>query len=272
MSRSTTTRNVMLALAGLLAVWGCGGGSHPDSATATPAPATGTAPDAAPAAAGPAAPTGSASITGTITYQGDVPRFSPLEMNADPLCAAKHSEPVYPETLVLGDGKTVGNVFVTVTSGLPTGSYPVPAEPATLDQRGCQYLPHMVGVRVGQPFKILNSDALLHNVHSLSKLNSPFNRAMPGTVTEAKFNLTKDEGLFRVKCDVHPWMSAYVAVTSHPFFAVTAADGKFTLSGLPAGSYQIEAWHERLEKQTATITVGDGEAAAHDFAFPPPAR
>ena len=113
----------------------------------------------------------------------------------------------------------------------------------------------------------MNSDGVLHNVHSLSKLNSPFNRAMPGSVKEAEFTFTKEEGVFKVKCDVHPWMGAFIGVTAHPFYAVSGDGGTFTISDLPAGTYEIEAWHEKLGVQTSTVTVGDGESVSADFTF-----
>jgi hypothetical protein len=135
-----------------------------------------------------------------------------------------------------------------------------------LDQLGCQYQPHVVTTQTGQPFKILNSDGLLHNVHGLPEKNTPFNRAMPAGVTETEYTFNKEE-VFKVKCDVHPWMGAWVGVFAHPFHDVTGADGTFSFSGLPAGSYEIEALHEKLGTLTAQVTVADGEAANSDFTF-----
>ena len=107
-----------------------------------------------------------------------------------------------------------------------------------MDQVGCQYVPHVMGLMVGQAFKVLNSDGILHNVHALSKVNRPFNMAMPPTRKEASETFTKEEGMFTVKCDVHPWMRSYISVSSHPFFAVTGEDGSFTIKNLPAGEYE----------------------------------
>ena len=122
------------------------------------------------------------SITGTVTFDGKTPTLKPLAMDADPVCAKKHTGPVPNEMLVLGSGNTMGNIMVWVSKGLPAGkTLPAPSTPVVLDQHGCQYKPHVMGIMVGQPYKILNSDALPHNVHTLPKVNKPFNRAMPAT-------------------------------------------------------------------------------------------
>jgi hypothetical protein len=127
-----------------------------------------------------------------------------------------------------------------------------------------------MGIMVGQQYKILNSDGILHNVHTLPKINKGFNKPMPPTMKETTTSFDKPEGIFNIKCDVHPWMSAYVAVFTHPFFSVTGEDGKFTISGLEPGTYEITAWHEKLGTQTASVTVGAKETKAQDFTFAAP--
>jgi len=203
-------------------------------------------------------------VTGTITFTGKPPALKPLAMDADPACAKKHGKPVPAEMLVLGSGQTMGNVIVWVSKGLPAGkTFPVPKTPVVLDQKGCLYVPHAMGIMVGQAYRILNSDGILHNVHTLPKINRSFNRAMPGTSKEATTQFEKPEPIFQIKCDVHPWMSAYIGVFEHPFFATTGPNGKFTISGLDKGTYEITAWHERLGTQTATVTVtGSGPPIA----------
>jgi plastocyanin len=213
------------------------------------------------------------SITGTVTFDGKVPPLKPLAMDADPACAKKHSKPVPSEMLVLGSGNTMGNIMVYVTKGLPAGkTWPAPKTPVTLDQKGCQYVPHVMGIMVGQPYRILNSDGVLHNVHALPKINAQFNRAMPGSMKETSASFDKAEAMFMIKCDVHPWMSAYVGAFTHPFFSVTGTDGKFTISGLDPGTYEITAWHERLGTQTATVTVAANETKSQNFKFTSPAK
>ena len=213
------------------------------------------------------------SINGTITFDGKAPNLKPLAMDADPACAKKHSTPVANEMLVLGNGNSMGNVMVWVSKGLPAGkTWPAPKTPVTLDQKGCQYVPHVQGIMVGQAYKILNSDGILHNIHTLPKINPSFNRAMPGTLKETSTQFAKPEPIFQIKCDVHPWMSAYIGVFTHPFFSVTKTDGKFSITGLDAGTYEITAWHERLGTQTASVTVTGSDTKTQDFKFGTPAK
>ena len=212
-------------------------------------------------------------ITGTITFDGKPPALKPLSMDADPACAKKHSKPAANEMLVLGSGNTMGNIMVYVSKGLPAGkTWPAPKTPVVLDQDGCQYKPHVMGIMVGQPYRILNSDGVLHNVHTLPKINKSFNAGMPATRKEATTTFDKPEPMFQIKCDVHPWMSAYIGVFTHPFFSVTATDGKFTISGLDPGTYEITAWHERLGTQTASVTVGANDKKTQDFKFAVPKK
>lgn len=212
------------------------------------------------------------SITGTITYNDQVPPpgrgpFKPLDMNADPDCAAKHSSPVSGGSLVLGDGNGLGNVLVQIKNA-PSKEYPTPSEAVVIDQNGCIYMPRVVGVMVDQTLQFKNSDGILHNVHGLPEVNREFNIGMPPTLMTSDRTFNKPEPLFRVKCDVHPWMNSYVAVMTHPYFAVSDKNGKFSIdaSGLPDGSYQVEAWHEKLKTKTGTATVSGGNATI-DFSF-----
>jgi plastocyanin len=210
-----------------------------------------------------------ANITGTVTFAGTAPNLKPLAMDAEPVCHKMHAgKPVANEMLVLGSGNTMGNIMVWVSKGLPAGkTWPAPKTPVVLDQKGCQYLPHVTGIMVGQTYRILNSDGILHNIHTLPKVNPAFNRGQPATVKEITTSFPKPETMLQVKCDVHPWMNAYIGVFTHPFYSVTGADGKFSISGLDAGTYEITAWHERLGTQTASITVGATETKTQAFKF-----
>jgi plastocyanin len=215
---------------------------------------------------------GAGTIAGTVAYVGTVPHLRPISVAAEPICAKKHAT-IPNEVLVLGPGDTMANVLVHVVKGLPAGkTWPVPKEPVVLDQEGCQYVPHVMGIMVGQTLKILNSDGTLHNVHALPRVNPPFNMAMPPTRKEAEHTFAKAEGMFTIKCDVHPWMHSYLGVFADPFFAVTKKDGKFSIPGLPAGTYEVEAWHEKLGIRKATVTVGTSGTKTVTFKFSPPHR
>jgi hypothetical protein len=143
----------------------------------------------------------------------------------------------------------------------------VPSEPVVLDQKGCHYQPHIFGVQVGQPVQIVNSDSTLHNVHGVAKVNSEFNTGQPIQGMKFTHTFSAKEVMVPFKCDVHGWMNAYAGVLDHPYFAVSAADGTFTLKGLPPGTYTIEAWHEKLGTQMQSVTIGAKETKDVAFTF-----
>jgi len=207
-------------------------------------------------------------VRGVITYKGKVPKFREIKMDADPICLAKHGDKVFPDTLVLGPDQTMGNVFVYVKGNLPDENHEIPTRPAILNQEGCMYTPHVIGLMVGQPLKILNPDRTLHNVHALPKVNKEFNLAMPTFRKETTKIFDKEEFMFPIKCDVHPWMSAWISVMPHPYFAVTLAeDGKYKISNVPAGKFEIVAWHEKLGTKSQKVVVDEYEGTTVDFTF-----
>ncbi len=210
------------------------------------------------------------SISGKITYDDKVPNLKPLRMDADPACASKHDGPVAPDVLVLGEGNGLANVFVQIKNA-PAGNYSAPSTPVVIDQDGCVYKPHVAGVLVGQKLQFRNSDGILHNVHGLPKENREFNIGMPPTLKEKDTSFSKPEPVFPVKCDVHPWMKSYVAVMSHPFFAVSDGNGQFTIADVPDGTYEVVAWHEKLGTQSGSATVSGGSATL-DFSFMVPKK
>lgn len=211
-----------------------------------------------------------ATITGTVKYEGDVPKFKTVKMDSDPICLTHHEGPVYPQILELGEGNSMGNVFVHVVSGLSQKKYSAPSEPAVLDQKGCMYEPHVLGIMVGQPLKVLNPDGTLHNVHGTPKINKEFNIAMPKFRKEITRTFDQPEFMFQMVCDVHPWMGAWVSVMEHPFFSTTKKDGMFKIENLPAGEYEIEAWHEKLGTKKSTIVLSDGDEKEVNFSFSQP--
>ena len=210
------------------------------------------------------------SITGTITFEGKAPKMKPLKLDADPICVANSEIAPKKEWLILDENKGVKNVLVFVTEGLNI-DYSLPEEPVVIDQKGCIYSPHVVGIMAGQQLDILNNDGTLHNIHALPKVNKEFNKAQPRSKKKLSVKFEKPEAPFKIKCDVHPWMGAYIGVFDHPCFAVSGDDGTYIISDLKPGEYVIEAWHEKLGSQTANVTVSDS-AAHQDFTFKKPSK
>ncbi|MBI1977773.1 MAG: hypothetical protein HYS55_03375 [Candidatus Omnitrophica bacterium] len=206
------------------------------------------------------------SITGKVNFTGQAPAPEQISMNADPTCASLHSEPVYAQTVLTNPNETLQNVFVYVKEGLDGKTFETPSTPVTIDQKGCTYHPHVFGIQVGQTLEIMNSDATLHNIHSLAEKNKPFNLGMPIQGMKLTKKFENPEIMVKMKCDVHPWMSAFIGVLPHPFFSVTGTEGTFEIKDLPAGEYTIEAWHEKYGVQTQKITVGEGPADV-EFTF-----
>lgn len=209
----------------------------------------------------------SADVTGKAVLDGDAPKPKVISMKAVPQCDKQHTDPVYDESIVVGDKGELKNVVVYVKDGAKLGGA-VPTTPVILDQKGCMYSPHVVAVMVGQDLKAENSDGFLHNVHGLCRDNPEFNfpQVQKGQVT--KIDATKAPETYKVKCDVHPWMNAWVVVVDNPYFAVTGDDGTFAIKGLKDGKYTLVAWQEKLGMQEAEVEVKDGKATA-DFKFTP---
>ncbi len=205
-------------------------------------------------------------VTGKVSFEGAAPKTARLNMNADPVCMKGHKEPVFGEDVVVNKNGTLRNVLIYVKEGLGGKKFDPPATKVEFDQIGCRYTPHVLGIQAGQELVVKNSDPTLHNVHSLSKENPPFNVAQPkkGMTLTKKFEKPET---FKVKCEVHPWMGAWITVFSHPFYAVTGEDGSFDLKKLPAGDYTVEAWHEKYGTQTMKVKVAATGAATADFKY-----
>ncbi len=209
-------------------------------------------------------------IAGTVSFEGDSPTRRPMQMAADPVCEKANPDGRLGEVMVINNGK-IANVFVYIKDGLGDVKPAVPTDPVVIDQSGCMYTPHVVGARVGQVVQIMNSDPTLHNVHSLAKESRQFNSAMPIKGMKIKKKFTAPEIMVKMKCDVHPWMGAYIGVLDHPYFGVTGEDGSFSITDVPAGKYTVEAWHEHLGTKTGTATVAADGTASVNFSFAPAA-
>lgn len=218
-------------------------------------------------AAAPAAPLWKASgnegnITGVINFTGAVPAPRKLDMSSDSKCEGVN----FLDDVVVNDGK-LQNVFIFVKSGLPQATFETPANEVTLDQKGCKYVPRVLGIQAGQPLKILNSDQTTHNIHTLPRVNREFDGSQMAGQGPIIRKFAKPEAIFPVKCNQHSWMRAHIAVLAHPFFAVSDSNGAFTIKGLPPGEYEIEAWHEKYGSKTAKIKVAEKSDAKADFTF-----
>ena len=224
------------------------------------------APSTAPAATAAVSPD-AATLTGTIKLAAAAPAMPNIQMSADPYCQSQHSTPAKDEEVVVGPAGELANVFVYVKNP-PAGNFPPPSTPVTLDQKGCQYHPHVSGVMVGQALDIKNSDSTLHNVHAMPAVNGQFNEGQPvqGMVSTKKFDKAELTP-FRIKCDVHGWMKSWMAVMPHPFFAVSQMNGTFTIPNLPPGTYTLVAWHEKYGPKEQQVTVAAKESKAVSFTF-----
>ena len=218
-------------------------------------------------------PTGSeGSITGKISFEGEPPQPKQIDGSADPACEADNSV-LFTQDVIVKAGK-LANVFVYVQSGdaLNWYSFEAPVTDALLAHHGCQFVPHVLGMQIQQTLKIANDDDTAHNTHFIPKNNPDWNQSSLQGTSPLAHKFTAPELFIPVKCNQHPWEKAYVAVLSHPFFAVSARNGSYQIAGLPPGQYTVVAWHERFGEQSAEISVGVSEKKDLDFTFKQPAH
>jgi plastocyanin len=212
-------------------------------------------------------------ITGHVKLTGPAPANAKIPMGADPNCLTINAgKRVVQETVLRAADGGLANVFVSMK-----GSFPAAAggPAAVIDQRGCTYHPRIQGARVGQTLEVRNSDATLHNIHSMTTKGNAFNTGQPQAGMVFKYQLKSEEVMLHVKCDVHPWMTGYLGVVNHPYYAVSDGTGSFKIANVPAGKQTIQIWHERYGFLTQTVDVKAGGNSNVEFAYtgsePPPA-
>ena len=249
-------RSVFACAIALAALAACSGDSSKSAEPAAPA----AAPDAKRVDSATAS-----TVKGKVLLEGTPPENPVLKMASDPACGTAE---VRAESYLAENG-ALQNVFVHIKNNDGLGKYifDTPTEPVKLDQKGCRYVPHVLGIRVSQPLEVSNSDQTLHNVHGMPQTNREFNHGQPIAGMKNTVAFSSPEVMVPFKCDVHAWMSAYVGVVSHPYFAVTGKEGTFELQTIPPGTYTIEAWHEKLGRQTQTVTLGEKDSKDLTFTF-----
>lgn len=254
MHKSNLLLSILFALLTLAA---CGG---EDSSGLPPAPSGSSGGGAVydPASA-------TATVSGNIIFEGEVPSASQLQMAADPFCLS-HSQGATSEEVLVTEDSKLQNVILYVRSGHEGGSYSVPAESIIIDQNGCMYNPHVFTMQANQELTIKNSDTTLHNIHAWAEINTPFNIGQPVQGMETKKTFEQPEMPLPIRCDVHRWMGAFVGVFDHPFHTTSGDSGTYELK-LPAGSYEIVAWHEKYGEQSSELEVDENSTAELNFTF-----
>lgn len=206
------------------------------------------------------------SVSGTVKFTGVAPKGTRIDMSFDPNCAKTHPTPITTQEVVVSTGGGIENAVVYVSDGLNGKTFDPPAQPAVLEQKGCVYQPRVLALQANQKLDVKNDDATSHNIHPMPANNREWNKTQPpGVPIEESF--AREEIAIPVKCNIHPWMRGYIAVFKHPFFSVTDKDGSFELKNLPAGTYTLTAWHEKLGTQVQKVTVGAGETPKVNFVF-----
>jgi plastocyanin len=259
MNKKTSWRMIsisMLALGALLLTAGC-----TKKTEEQPANTMAQQPAAAPAAT-PIDPATVATVNGTVKFDGTAPKAAKIDMSQDPACKGMNEA----EAVVVGGGD-LANVFVYVKDGLGSRTFDVPATPVVLDQSGCKYHPHVLGVMAGQTVQIKNDDQTTHNIHPTPKDNREWNESQPPSSPAIEKNFAREEIMLPVKCNQHPWMKMYINVVKNPFYAVTDKAGKYEIKGLPPGDYTIAFVHEKLGEQDQKVTVAAKDTKTVDQSF-----
>jgi plastocyanin len=207
-------------------------------------------------------------VTGKITFTGKAPARKKIDMDEDPQCAKLHKGGfLWDESVDVGKNHGLGNVFIYIKKGLEDKKFEPPSEPVVIDQQGCWFEPRIVAMQAGQSLKATNSDPVTHNIHPRAEVNREWNQNQPEGAPPAVRKFSLPEVMIRVKCNIHPWMKAWIGVVDNPYFAVTKSDGEFDFKNVPPGTYTLEAWQEELGSQEQQVTVAASGKASADFVF-----
>jgi plastocyanin len=240
-----------------LFIVGCGQKQETSAPAAPASSATGKAVDAATAG----------SISGTVQLEGAAPKMKIINMAAEPACAKEHTTPARTQEVLVGKKNALENVVVYLTGDFSQFKFDQPQSPATITQKGCMYDPHVLAMETGQTFQVINADPVTHNIHPLPKDNREWNQSQPPGAAPIDQSFAHEEIAIPVKCNIHPWMKAYIAVFNHPYFAVTGEDGSFDLKNVPPGTYTLTAWHEQYGTSKQTVTIAPKESKTIQINF-----
>jgi plastocyanin len=207
------------------------------------------------------------SITGEVHFTGKAPARKVIDMSSDPACVEAHKGKAYDESLLVRANGSLGNAFVYIKSGLEGKHFAIPTQPVVIDQNGCWFRPRILGVQAGQQFQVINSDPVTHNIHPMAETNREWNHSQGPGDPPMNRKFAQPEIMIPVKCNIHSWMHAYIGVVDNPYFAVSADDGSFSINNLPAGTYTLAIWQEKLGTQEQQITVAPHAAAMANFVF-----
>lgn len=207
------------------------------------------------------------SITGKIRFTGKPTARKAIDMSGDPACVDAHKGKAYDESLLVSPGGALGNTFVYIKSGLEGKHFAIPTQPVVIDQNGCWFRPRILGVQTGQQFQVINSDPVTHNIHPMAQTNREWNHSQGPGDPPMNRKFLQQEIMIPVKCNIHSWMHAYIGVVDNPYFAVSAEDGSFAIKNLPAGTYTLAVWQEKLGTQEQQITIAPHAAATASFIF-----
>ena len=251
---------ILLCLLGLGLLVGCSKKENTNEEQGT-SPSSGAKPATT---STPIDPATAATVKGTVTFDGTAPKPQKIDMSQDAACKGNNLS----ETIV-ADGDKLANVFVYVKDGLGDRTFDLPKDSVTIDQKGCLYHPHVLGVMTGQNIEIRNDDETTHNIHPTPKDNREWNESQPPKAAALVKTFAREEVMLPVKCNQHPWMKMYLNVVKTPFFAVTGSDGKYEIKGLPPGDYTLAFVQEKLGEQDQKITLAAKDSKTADQSFKP---